>query len=62
LFLCDSDGGAKRSLNLGLIRTQSREKYTAKPVQFGARIALLKSFSPCFRLVDCLKSFRGTIR
>ena len=48
--------------DLPVVSTQSREKHTAKPVQFGTEIALLKSFSQCFRLVDYLKSFRGTIR
>jgi hypothetical protein len=40
--------------------TDSREKYTADPVQFGKVNALLKSFSQCFRLAYSLKSFRGT--
>jgi len=46
---------------LGLIGTKSREKHSTEPVQFGIVIALLKPFSQCVRLVDCLKSFRGTI-
>ena len=52
----------ERSLNLGFISTNSREKHTAEPVQSGKVNALLKSFSQCFRLVYRLKSFRGTIR
>ena len=36
----------KRSLNLGLVSTHSREKHTAEPVQFGTPIALLRSFEP----------------
>jgi hypothetical protein len=50
------------ALNLELLSTQSGEKHTAEPVQSGAAITMLKSFSNCYRLVDCLKSFRGTIR
>jgi len=34
----------------------------SESVQFGTPKALLKSFSQCFRLVDYLKSFKGTIR
>jgi hypothetical protein len=48
--------------SMGFLCSHSREKHSAEPVQFGAEIAELKSFSQCFRLVDCLKSFRGTIR
>jgi hypothetical protein len=47
---------------LGLVGTHGREKHTAEPVQFGAEIGLLKSFSQFFRLVYCLKSFSSTIR
>ena len=46
----------------GLLSTQSSEKHSAQAVQFGAAITVLKSFSNCYRLVDCLKSFRGPIR
>ena len=45
---------------MGLLSTQSREKHTAEPVQFGIVIALLKSFGQRFGLVDGLKSFRAT--
>jgi hypothetical protein len=47
---------------LGFVGTDSRQKHTAEPVQFGKGNTLLKSFSQRFRLVDCLKSFRGTVR
>jgi len=47
---------------LGLLSTHSREKHAEESVQFGTPKALLKSFSQCFRLVDYLKSFKGTIR
>jgi hypothetical protein len=46
---------------LGFVGIASRETHTAKPVEFGAPIALIKSFSEPFRLVDCLKSFKGKI-
>jgi hypothetical protein len=36
---------------LSLLSTQSREKHTAKPVHSGKHVAVLKSFSQCFRLV-----------
>src|SRR5262249_2327036 len=39
---------AARSFNLSCISTQSREKHTAEPVQFGTAPALFKSFSQCF--------------
>src|SRR6476659_4585505 len=42
---CDSYGCTERSLNLALLSTQSREKHTAEPEQFGTAIAVLKSFS-----------------
>ena len=58
----DSDGFAKRSLNQRLLSTDSREKNTAEPVQFGKVRALLKSFSQRFRLVYSLKSFWVAIR
>jgi hypothetical protein len=54
--------GAVRYVELLQTQRQSGEKHTAEPVQFGAEITVLKSFSNCLRLVDCLKSFRGTIR
>ena len=34
-LLCNSDGCAQRSLNVGFVGTQSREKHSAEPVQFG---------------------------
>jgi hypothetical protein len=46
---------------LGFVVTKSREKHGAEPVQFGREIALLKSFSQCFCLVDCLKCFGDTM-
>ena len=36
---------AEGSFNFGLLSTHSRQKYTAKPVQFGTAIAVFKSFS-----------------
>jgi hypothetical protein len=36
---------------LGIVRTQSREKHAAEPVQFGTPKALVKSFGQRFRLV-----------
>jgi hypothetical protein len=62
LLLCCVDGGAERRLDLGLLGTHGREKHTAKAVQFGAEITVLKSFSNSFRLVNRLKSIRGTMR
>jgi len=47
---------------VGLIRTQSREKYTAKPVQFGATPALFAFFGERFCFPSGPNSFRGTIR
>jgi hypothetical protein len=47
---------------LVFVRTQSRQKHTAEPVQSGTAIAPLKSFNQRFSLVDCLKGFRRTIR
>jgi hypothetical protein len=47
---------------LGFISTDSREKHAAKSVQFGAPMAIFKSFDQSFRLAYRLKSFRGTIR
>jgi hypothetical protein len=35
LLLCGADGFAEGSLNLDLVSTDSREKHSAKPVQFG---------------------------
>ena len=46
---------------MSLVGTYSREKYTAEAVQFGLAKALLKSFSQCFCLVDCLKCFGDTM-
>jgi hypothetical protein len=62
LLFCGADGFAERSLNLGFVGTNSREKHATEPVQFGTVNTLLKSFSNCYRLLDCLKSFRSTIR
>jgi hypothetical protein len=42
--------------------TNSREKYTAKPVQFGGPPPPFGSFDQRFRLIYYLKSLRGTIR
>jgi hypothetical protein len=42
---------------LSLVSTQSREKHTAKPLQFDTPIAVLKSFSRCFRFIDYLQRF-----
>jgi hypothetical protein len=38
------------------------EEHTAQRVQFGRPLPLFKSFAHFFCLLDCLKSFRGTIR
>ena len=46
----------------GLLSADSREKHTAEPMQFGTPPALFRSFGECFCLLNCLKSFRGTIR
>jgi len=47
---------------LGLVRTQSREKNTAEPVQFSTPMALFTSFRQYFRLAYRIKSFGGTTR
>jgi hypothetical protein len=61
LSLCSADGFAKRSLNLSLVGTYSREKHTAEAVQFGAAPPFFGSFDQGFRLPYRLKSFGGTI-
>src|SRR6516162_8042371 len=62
LFGCDFDGLTEQGLNFGLINTHTREKHPAEPMQFGTTSAMLKPFSQRFRLVYCLKGFRGAIR
>jgi len=52
----------KRSLNLGLIGTKSREKDSPKPVQSGRNGVLLISFGKWFRLVYRIESFGCTLR
>jgi hypothetical protein len=62
LLLCDFDCFAKRSLNLGLVGTKSREKYTLEAMQFGTPPALFKFFDLLLRLGYCLESFGSPIR
>jgi hypothetical protein len=62
LLLCDSDGFAERSVNFGCIRSNVHKKHATEPMQSGKERAQLNSFSNCFGLVYCLKSFRGTMR
>jgi hypothetical protein len=47
---------------LGLVRTHSREKHTAEPVQFGILIASFGPFDQDVRPSYRFKSFGGTIR
>ena len=47
---------------LGLVRTQSHKKHTAKPVQFGKTLALFSSLGHCLRLRYCRKSLGRAIR
>ena len=49
------------SLNLSFLGTHRREKHAAESVQFGAPMAIFKSFDQCC-LPYYLKSFGGTIR
>jgi hypothetical protein len=53
----------KRSLNLGFVSTNCRQKYTAEPVQFGIPMAIFGSFDQCFRHVNAVSaSCRAMIR
>jgi hypothetical protein len=62
LLLCDFDCFAKRNLNLGLVATKSREKYTLEAIQFGTPPPLFKSFDLIFCLGYGLESFGSPIR
>jgi hypothetical protein len=62
MFLCDSDGFAEGSFNLGVVGTNRRQKHTAEPVQFGRPPALFTFFGEGFCLPYRIKSFGGTIR
>ena len=61
-MLRPADGFAKRSLNLSLVGTYTREKHTAEPVQFRAAPPFFGSFNQCFRLSYRLESFGDAIR